>query len=48
MNLKFQAIYHVLLQSQYGIWTINPFKGHLVLKVQAGCEFKGCNGSWPR
>ena len=33
MILKIAAIYHIPLQSQFGIWTINPLKGHLVLKV---------------
>ena len=33
MNSKIGSIYHILLQSQYGIWTINPFKGHFVLKA---------------
>ena len=32
MNHKFGAIYHILLKFQYATWTINPFKGHLVLK----------------
>ena len=26
-------MYHILLQSQYGIWALNPFKGHFVLKM---------------
>ena len=34
MNNKIGAIYPILLDSQYSIWTINPFKSHLVLKVQ--------------
>ena len=33
MNHTIGAIYHILLQPQYGIWTIKPFKGRLVLKV---------------
>ena len=36
MNHKIRAIYHILIQSQYGIWTINPLEGHLVLKVGSG------------
>ena len=32
MNHKLGAIYRILLESDYGIWTINSFKGHLVLK----------------
>ena len=31
MNHKIGVIYRTLLQSEYGIWTMNPFKGHLVL-----------------
>ena len=32
MTHKMQIAYHILLSSQYVIWTINPFKGNLVLK----------------
>ena len=32
MDHKKGAIYHTLLSSQYGIWTISPFRGHFVLK----------------
>ena len=31
MNPTIRAICHILLYSQQGSWTINPFKGHLVL-----------------
>ena len=34
MNHTIRAIYHLLLLAQYGIWTTNPFKGHVVLKVK--------------
>ena len=33
MKYRIWAIYQILLESQYGTWTINPIKGHLVLKV---------------
>ena len=33
MNNKFKAIYHVLLEFQYGKGAINLLKGHLVLKA---------------
>ena len=33
MDHRIRAIYHVLLRSQYCIWTIRPVKGDLVLKV---------------
>ena len=32
MSHKIGAIYHILLWSHYGIWTINPIKGHVVLQ----------------
>ena len=35
MNHKIGAIYHILFKSQYGIWTVNPYKGHVVLKVNS-------------
>ena len=36
MSPKLGAVYHILVYSQYGIWTINPFKLHIVLKVVGG------------
>ena len=33
-NHKTEAICHIPLQSQKGIWTINPLKGHFVLEVR--------------
>ena len=33
MMPNYGAMYHILFQSPYGIWTINPLKVHLVLKV---------------
>ena len=38
MHHKIGAIYHPLIESQYGIWAIIPFKGHLVLKDGATWE----------
>ena len=32
MSYNIGAIYYTLLQTQYGIWTINLFKGHLILE----------------
>ena len=37
MNHQIAAIYHLLLQSQYRIWTINPIKVHLVLHDGMHC-----------
>ena len=34
-------IYHILLSSQYGIWTIDNFRGHCLLGVCASFDFFG-------
>ena len=32
MNLEIESIYHILVYSQHGIWTVIPFEGHFALK----------------
>ena len=45
MDSKIGATYHnILLESHYGIWTINPLKGHLVLKIDM--SFSQHSGWW--
>ena len=34
MDHKIEATYHSLSSFQCGIWTMNPFTDHLVLKVE--------------
>ena len=43
LNSQTGVIYHILSESQYGIWTIRPFRGHLVLKVPAIIESSDMN-----
>ena len=42
---KIEAIYHILLQSQDGIWTISPVEGHSVRLLPWCAELADCRPS---
>ena len=45
MNHKIEAIYHVLLKLQFGVWITNPFEGHLVQKELHTASIRAYDGT---